>query len=144
MATQRRAAQPAKKTAARKPATKAQANASMNKGASVRRTKAIADGYAAGTRKPPPEEAMELPEDATPLDVMVMAMRRAFMVGGSLFAAKYAEAAAPYMHGKISTVELKNAVRTQGSGDQQTGPVPFLIEFVESDGDGKPKLTQEN
>lgn len=51
-----------------------------------------------GNRKP-------LPADATPLDVMLMAMRRAYELYGSLAAADYAEKAAPYLHAKMSPAE---------------------------------------
>jgi len=138
MPTARRAAKPVtKRTSANAQKQRTQTKAVEVKKAATRRSQKIADQYAAGDRKPPPEEAPELPDDATPLDVMVMAMRRAFMIGGSIHAAQYAEKAAPYMHGKISTVELKNTVRTGGSGE--TGPVPFVVQFVDSDGDGHPK-----
>lgn len=137
-----------RKAAAKKPATKPRSaalprNASVAEleaaGAAKRRSKAIADAYAAGTRIPPEEESFELPQNATPLDVLVMSMRRAFMVGGSMLAAQYAEKAAPYMHGKISTIELKNVARNpNGEGGGQSGPQPFLISFVQAE-DGRPK-----
>lgn len=140
-----------RKAAAKKPATKPRTAALPRtddayvaeleaKGAAKRRSKAIADAYAAGTRIPPPEESFELPVSATPLDVLVMSMRRAFMVGGSMLAAQYAEKAAPYMHGKISTIELKNVARSPDGSGGQTGPQPFLISFVEAE-DGKPKVS---
>jgi heme oxygenase len=140
MATRKPAA---KKTVSRKPTQRlyddSEVAAMEAKGAARRRSQAIADAYAAGTRIPPPEESHELPDNATPLDVLIMAMRRAFLVGGSTHAAQFAEKAAPYMHGKISTIELKNAVRNpDGSGTGQSGPQPFVIEFVQAE-DGRPK-----
>ena len=48
----------------------------------------------------------ELQEAATPLDVMIEAMRRAYKIGGPLRAFEYAVAAAPYIHGKINTINL--------------------------------------
>lgn len=84
---------------------------------------------AAGKRNLPPESEPELPLNATPLDVMVMAMRRAFMLGGSIAAAPYAEKAAPYLHAKISSIELKNP----GSGGAGgAAPIPFQIQFVDA------------
>lgn len=59
----------------------------------------------------------------------MMAMNRAYMLGGSIAAAPYAEKAAPYIHGKISSIELKNPI---GGGSGGSGkPVPFRIEFVD-------------
>jgi hypothetical protein len=55
------------------------------------------------------EEYGELPPEATPLDVMVMAMRVAYKKGGALAAAPYAEKAAPYMHARIAQMELKSS-----------------------------------
>ena len=96
------------------------------------RSQLVADQIAAGKRSFPEESYTELPDNATPLDVLLMAMRRAFLLGGSIYAAPYAEKAAPYLHGKISTIELKNA---QGNPDGHAtgGPVPFMVRFVEPD-----------
>lgn len=73
-----------------------------------------------------------LPEDATPLDVMLMAMRRAYKLGGSLYAAQYAKEAAPYLHAKISALELKNPNDQQSSGGKGGGAL--RIEFVKAKG----------
>lgn len=54
-------------------------------------------------------EPEELPPDATPLDVMVMAMRVAYRKGGAIAAQPYARDAAPYMHARIAQMELKSS-----------------------------------
>lgn len=118
---------PPGKIAVKQAATRAR-KASSTKGAAQSRSKLIADAYAAGERVVP-QESLELPPNTTPLDVLMMAMHRAYMVGGSLHAAEYAEKAAPYMHGKISSIELKNPLGGGGAGDGK--PVPFRIEFVD-------------
>lgn len=53
-------------------------------------------------------EPEELPPDATPLDVMMMAMRVAYRKGGAIAAQPYARDAAPYVHARIAQMELKN------------------------------------
>lgn len=55
------------------------------------------------------EEFGELPPEATPLDVMVMAMRAAYRKGGALAAQPYARDAAPYLHARIAQMELKSS-----------------------------------
>lgn len=55
------------------------------------------------------EEYGELPPEATPLDVMVMAMRVAYRKGGAIAAQPYARDAAPYMHARIAQMELKSS-----------------------------------
>jgi hypothetical protein len=45
-------------------------------------------------------------EGITPLEVMIQAMREAFDKGGAVAAFPFAKDAAPYMHAKISAVEL--------------------------------------
>lgn len=67
-----------------------------------------------------------LPTNATPLDVMVEAMRRAYKLGGPIAAFPYAEKAAPYLHAKISSIELKTPSPT---GSSNAGS-KFLVEFV--------------
>lgn len=109
--------------AARKRATKPPTDA-----ATVR-SKKVAAEYAAGTRTIPEEAYDDLPVGATPLDILVMAMRRAYLLGGSIAAAPFAEKAAPYMHGKISSIELKNPVGAGGEGGGK--PVPFQVVFVD-------------
>ncbi len=103
-------------------------------GAAELRSKLVADGYASGKRKVPKEEP-ELPPNATPLDVLIMAMNRAYLLGGSMLAAQYAEKAAPYMHGKISSIELKNPIGS-GSAGGDGKPTPFRIEFVDPTSNG--------
>lgn len=76
--------------------------------AATRRSKKVADEIAEGKRFIEEHDGVPLPDDATPLDVMLMAMRRAYMLGGSLMAAPYAEKAAPYIHARIAQMELKN------------------------------------
>lgn len=140
----------AKKTAApKKPATKRvsvseaskklrearkQGTALSNKHSTVGlakiKSEVVANQIAAGKRVFIEDDLLELPEDATPLDVMLMAMRRAYLLEGSIGAAPYAEKAAPYIHGKISTIELKNAQAPAGS-DNPGGPVPFQVVFVD-------------
>lgn len=111
--------------------------ATSTEGAAKSRSIKVANDMAAGKRNLPPENEPELPLNATPLDVLVMAMRRAFMLGGSIAAAPFAEKAAPYLHAKISSIELKNpaAAATGGGGGK---PIPFQIEFVDPkpQGDG--------
>lgn len=50
-----------------------------------------------------------LPPNATPLDVMVLAMQEAFKEGGAKAAHPYAKDAAPYIHARIAQMELKTA-----------------------------------
>lgn len=45
-------------------------------------------------------------EGVTPLEVMIEAMRNAYETGGAIEAFPYAKDAAPYMHAKISAMEL--------------------------------------
>lgn len=63
-------------------------------------------------------EPEELPPDATPLDVMVMAMRVAYRKGGAIAAQPYARDAAPYIHARIAQMELKS-----------TDDKPFTLAF---------------
>lgn len=76
------------------------------------RSKAIADAIAAGERVIE-EAGEELPADATPLDVMMLAMRAAYKIGsakgpgqGAIAAFPYAEKAAPYIHARIAQMQL--------------------------------------
>jgi hypothetical protein len=131
MATKKTASlpKPAGKVATRRATAKANRAASTDSLARKRSLK-VANEMAGGKRPLIPEESTELPLNATPLDVMVMAMRRAFMVGGSIAAAPFAEKAAPYLHAKISSIELKNpAAAATGGGTGK--PIPFQIEFVD-------------
>lgn len=45
-------------------------------------------------------------EGITPLEVMIQAMREAYETGGPVAAFPFAKDAAPYMHAKISSMEL--------------------------------------
>lgn len=114
-----------KRAASRKRA--AENTAGMAKARSIK----VADEMAAGKRNMPEEEHVELPANATPLDVLIMAMRRAYVLGGSIAAAQYAEKAAPYLHAKISSVELKNPLGGAGSGADAGKPIPFKVTFVD-------------
>ena len=71
----------------------------------TRRSKKVADEIAEGKRFVEETEG-PLPADATPLDVMLMAMRKAYLSGGSIAAAPYAEKCAPYIHARIANIEL--------------------------------------
>lgn len=53
------------------------------------------------------KQGKKLDPRATPLDVLVEAMREAYEVGGAMFAASYAKEAAPYIHAKIANIELR-------------------------------------
>ena len=55
----------------------------------------------------PKHDGSRLSADATPLDVMLMAMREAYAFAGPMAAAPYAEKCAPYMHARIAQTELK-------------------------------------
>ncbi len=83
----------------------------------TQRSKAAADRIAEGILVIE-EEYGELPPEATPLDVMVMAMRVAYRKGGAIAAQPYARDAAPYMHARIAQMELK-------SSDDK----PFTLQF---------------
>lgn len=80
-----------------------------------------------------PKGAMELPLDATPLDVMIEAMRVAYALGGALGAFSFAKEAAPYLHARINAITLSNP--TNPDGDVK--PFKFEVEFVASKG-GRP------
>lgn len=81
-----------------------------NQAAATKRSKQVANAIAEGTRfLEEGHDGSELPKDATPLDVMLMAMRKAYVKGGSIMAFPYAEKCAPYLHARIAQVELKNA-----------------------------------
>jgi len=77
-------------------------------GAASRRSKKVANEIAEGKRFIEETEG-PLPKDATPLDVMLMAMRKAYQQGGSIAATPYAEKCAPYIHARIAQVALTNA-----------------------------------
>lgn len=110
-------------------------NPASTGGAAGVKSRKVADAYAAGTRKVP-DETFELEPDVTPLDVMLMAMHRAYVIGGSILAAEYAEKAAPYIHGKISSIELKNPMQSAPAKEGETasgdGRIAFKVEFVDA------------
>jgi hypothetical protein len=81
-----------------------------------------------GNWDPKNEPVPELPKHATPLDVLVEAMRRAYRLGGPIAASVYAEKAAPYLHAKISAIELKPPSPTGSSNPNQGARM--RIEFV--------------
>ena len=70
----------------------------------TKRSKKVANEIAEGTRDLTEPEG-DLPPGATPLDVMMMAMRKAFKEGGSLAAAPYAEKCAPYIHARLANIQ---------------------------------------
>lgn len=76
--------------------------------AAKKRSIEVANEIAEGKRQFVEHDGSELPLDATPLDVMLMAMRKAYHLGGSIAATPYAEKCAPYIHARIAQVELKN------------------------------------
>lgn len=106
-------------------------------GTTKKRSREIADGILSGNRTVANRVYEKLPDDATPLDVMIMAMREAYEVGGSLMAFPYAEKAAPYLHARISSITLQNPTVVQNPDgsttptgtDQRRG---FLVEFVDA------------
>lgn len=109
-----RSKKPLGKDAARKPARPGHGGprkgAGRPRGVAKGRSAAIANEIIAGIRfVEEGHDGTELPKDATPLDVMMMAMRKAYKLGGSLAAAPYAEKCAPYIHARLATAELKNA-----------------------------------
>lgn len=68
------------------------------------RSKKVADEIAEGKRLILENEG-ELPDNATPLDVMMMAMRKAYKIGGSIYASPYAEKCAPYIHARLANIQ---------------------------------------
>lgn len=79
----------------------------------------------------------ELHPDATPLDVMIEAMRQAYKVGGALLAAPFAKEAAPYVHGKINNIDLKQTLHPNQGGQGGDTPVKniglhrFLVDYID-------------
>jgi hypothetical protein len=76
--------------------------------AAKQRSLEVANQIAEGKRRFEEHDGSPLPDDATPLDVILMAMRKAYSIGGSIAAVPYAEMAAPYIHARIAQVQLKN------------------------------------
>lgn len=87
-----------------------------------KRSRQVANEIAEGRRFVEEVSGADLPKDATPLDVMLMAMRASYKLGGSIAAAPFAEKCAPYIHARISQMELKN------SDDK-----PFVLQFTWAD-----------
>ena len=107
------ARKPLGKEAAKKPAAPGhggvRAGQGRPAGAAAGRSKKIANEIAEGKRfVEEGHDGSALPADATPLDVMMMAMRKAYTQGGSIAAFPYAEKCAPYIHARIAQIELKN------------------------------------
>lgn len=74
--------------------------------AATQRSKEIANLIAEGKRYIL-DGGQPLPKDATPLDVMLAAMRSAYDRAGPEAAAVFAKEAAPYLHAKIAQMELR-------------------------------------
>lgn len=109
------ARKPLGKNAAKKPAAPGHGGPRLGAGrpkdtggAATGRSKKIANEIAEGKRFLEEHDGADLPKDATPLDVMLMAMRKAYKLGGSIAATPYAEKCAPYIHARIAQMELKN------------------------------------
>lgn len=127
MRAKRSPAKPTSKTAPTKSTYGGAGRGQGRKSPVKRNAEKVAALIAAGRRLA--EKAGEpLPLDATPLDVMIMAMREAYAVGGSLMAFPYAEKAAPYLHARISSIELKAPPPPANTGDKDDVP---LVEFVD-------------
>lgn len=94
-----------------------------------KRSVVVANQIAEGKRILPSED-YPLAQDVTPLEVMLLAMRRAWDIGGSLMAAPYAKEAAPFLHAKISALELKNPTAPSDDGKSPGKPQPLLVRFV--------------
>jgi hypothetical protein len=77
--------------------------------AAKKRSLEVANAIAEGKRMLEEHDGSDLPADATPLDVMMMAMRKAYKLGGSIAATPYAEKCAPYIHARIAQMELKTS-----------------------------------
>ncbi len=79
----------------------------------------------------------ELHPDATPLDVMIEAMRQAYKIGGAILAAPFAKEAAPYVHGKINNIDLKQTMQPTQAAQGGDTPVKgiglhkFLVDYVD-------------
>lgn len=89
----------------------------------TKRSKQVANEIAEGKRLILENEG-ELPPGATPLDVMMMAMRKAYVMGGSLAAAPYAEKCAPYIHARLANI--------QATGKNE-GPIMLAFRWASED-----------
>jgi hypothetical protein len=76
---------------------------------------------------------VELDPRATPLDVMVEAMRVAYKLGGAIHAAPFAKEAAPYIHAKIANIELRpvGSNPTPEGEIQRLGLEKFYVDFID-------------
>ena len=124
----------ARPNSGRKPAARAEL---MKKGKETA-NRILEQGSLVGDWPPKDGVMPTLPDAATPLDVMIEAMRRAYSLGGPIAAFPYAEKAAPYLHARISSIELK---QPPPPGTAQPGS-RFVVEFVrpkpiDLDGDTK-------
>lgn len=90
------------------------------------------------------EAGDELPDHATPLDIMLMAMRSAYKVGGSLMAFPYAEKAAPYLHARIAQVQIKPPDDSKGAlvfgWLSDLPPIPRPQDLPPDPGDQAPRI----
>lgn len=91
----------------------------------TQRSKKVADEIAEGKRLILENEG-DLPDNATPLDVMMMAMRKAYKMGGSLAAAPYAEKCAPYIHARLANIQQTG---------KDNGPIMLAFRWVSEDGE---------
>lgn len=111
------------KTAARPGHGGPRAGAGRPPAKTTQRSKKVADEIAEGKRLILENEG-ELPDNATPLDVMMMAMRKAYLMGGSLAAAPYAEKCAPYIHARLANI--------QATGKHE-GPILLSFRWAEEE-----------
>jgi hypothetical protein len=95
---------------------------SIQKEPSFRRTRAAANRLARAEYVLTEEDKI-LPPNATPLDVMVLAMQLAFKKGGAIEAHPYAKDAAPYIHARIAQMELK--------GPDDGKPIAFTFTWAD-------------
>lgn len=79
------------------------------------------------------KQGKKLDPRATPLDVLVEAMREAYEVGGAMFAASYAKEAAPYIHAKIANIELRpvGSNPTPQTDVQKLGLAQLYVDFID-------------
>jgi len=102
------------------------------RGSVSQKTKEAAERILKGQTNIKPED-LELPDDATPLDVMIEAMRCAYKLAGAIGAFSYAKEAAPYLHARINSITLNN-----GTGqDGEVTAFKYEVEFVNAK-NGKP------
>lgn len=98
---------PLGKDAATRPVGKPRGrNGGRKPDAATARSKEVANLIAEGKRYIL-DGGQPLPKDATPLDVMLAAMRAAYDRAGPEVASQFAAMAAPYLHAKIAQMELR-------------------------------------